>query len=148
MTSPSCAYRPDDTRRINQGREREHLSLELTTLSFPFRIDRSETSPRLQEIHAFRKAVFSHVPNRDHSPTQTFTHDNDQMERVAFGEAAYQHHAGHQTGITWAARYRFAKERGEFKFAYCRIIIVGNGDMDMLVALCELMWGKRLCYSR
>ena len=76
------------------------------------------------EIRALRKAIWSHVPGRDHKPIQIYTHGDDQYDLMVYGDVEYKHHAGHQSGSDWAAKVKLAKEDGQIKMAYYQIIVV------------------------
>lgn len=75
------------------------------------------------EILALRKAMWAHVPDRDHKPIQIYTHGSDQMDLMIHGDVSYNHHYGHQTGADWAAKVKLAMEGGEIKMAYYQIIV-------------------------
>lgn len=80
---------------------------------------------KIPEIRALRKAIWSHIPNRDHSPVQIYTYGDDQYDMMVFGEVSYDHHhPGHQTATEWAARFKLAKEGGEIKVRVCHVIVV------------------------
>ncbi|MCJ1457738.1 hypothetical protein MMC28_008107 [Mycoblastus sanguinarius] len=76
-----------------------------------------------EQIRALRKAIWSHVPGRDHSPTQIYTHGDDQMDLMIYGEVSYKHHHGHETGVDWAVKMRLVKEGGEVKVGVYHIIV-------------------------
>lgn len=82
----------------------------------------------LIEILAFRKAIFSHIPNREHYPTHIYTHGNDVMNLMAFGNVKYGHHLGHETETEWASRYELAEEDGQLKIAKAHIVVVSQAE--------------------
>lgn len=49
------------------------------------------------EILKLRKAIWSHVPGRDHYPLQIYTHGSDPTDLMVYGIVTYDHHHGHQT---------------------------------------------------
>ncbi|MCJ1474811.1 hypothetical protein MMC13_003471 [Lambiella insularis] len=75
--------------------------------------------------------IWAHVPDREHTPLQIYTHGSNAMEMVVYGDVKYEHHAGHKTGTDWAAKIKLAKEGGEMKMAYYQII-VGSADLTNL----------------
>lgn len=76
-----------------------------------------------KQIRDLRKAIWSHVPGRDHSPIQIYTHCDDQTDLMILGDVSYSHHAGHQTGADWAAKMKLEKVGGEYKVGYYQIIV-------------------------
>ncbi|KAL6719988.1 hypothetical protein ACLMJK_001909 [Lecanora helva] len=78
------------------------------------------------EIRALRKAIWSHVPARDHYPIKIYTHGTDQYDLMAHGEVKYNHHHGHATETEWACSCNLVKEGEELKVAYYQIIVVRN----------------------
>lgn len=76
-----------------------------------------------QQIRDLRKGIWSHVPGRDHSPVQIYTHGDDQMDLMILGEVSYKHHHGHETAADWAAKMKLQKENGEIKVAKYHIIV-------------------------
>ena len=81
------------------------------------------TRPLAIEILNLRKAIWSHVPARDHSPKQIYTHGEDQMDLMVHGDVSYGHHAGHQTSTEWAASMNLVKEGGKVKVSRYHIIV-------------------------
>ncbi|KAG8529707.1 uncharacterized protein KY384_005188 [Bacidia gigantensis] len=77
------------------------------------------------EISAMRKAMFAHVPQRDHYPTQIFTHGHDQMQLMARGKAKHEHHSGNEKDVEFAAYYQLVDVEGQLKFK--TIHIIANG---------------------
>ena len=78
----------------------------------------------MTEILALRKAIWAHVPNRDHSPIQIYTHGTEQTDLLVHGDVKYKHHHGHETGSDWAAKIKLAKEGSDYKIALYQIIVV------------------------
>lgn len=77
-----------------------------------------------KQIRDLRKAIWSHVPGRDHSPVQIYTHGDDQMDLMILGEVSYKHHAGHETGADWAAKMKLEKQGDKVKVVRYHIIVV------------------------
>ena len=75
------------------------------------------------EIRALRKAIWFHIPGRDHRPLKIYTHGNDQYDLMVHGDVTYDHHYGHQTGSDWTAMYRLVKEGEELKMSFCQILV-------------------------
>ena len=86
-----------------------------------------------EEVVALRKAIWSHIPNRDHSPIQIFTHGTDQMDLMVHGDVTYNHHHGHETGSDWAATVKLAKVGDEIKMKRYQIIVVSSSNATPLV---------------
>ena len=105
-----------------KGKEREWSSF--SPIAFP--ISGFECKASGTESRALRKAIWSHVPGRDHSPIQIYTHGNDEYDLMIHGVVKYNHHAGHETGSDWAANVKLAKEGGELKVALYEITVVSS----------------------
>lgn len=74
-----------------------------------------------------RRGLWSHVPERDHTPLQIFTHGHDQLQLMARGYVKYGHHMGHATETEWACYYQLEKDdKGELKMKKVHIIVVSN----------------------
>ena len=76
------------------------------------------------EIRDLRKAIWAHVPGRDHSPIQIYTHGDDQYDLLIHGDVTYEHHHGHQTGSDWAAKAKLVEDGGKLKVKLYQIIVV------------------------
>lgn len=79
------------------------------------------------EIIEFRKAIWAHVPKRDHYPYAVHTHGHNQVNFIAHGYVAYKHHAGHETATEWAASYELVEDKdtkGEIRMKKYHIIVV------------------------
>ncbi|KAL8924490.1 MAG: hypothetical protein Q9172_002655 [Xanthocarpia lactea] len=80
-----------------------------------------------QEIINMRRGLFSHIPTRDHTPHQIYTHGSDQLQLMARGHIQYKHHMGHERDTEWGAYYDLKKdENGEPKFQKIHIIVDSN----------------------
>ncbi|KAG7007843.1 snare complex subunit [Physcia stellaris] len=75
------------------------------------------------EIIGLRKAMFAHIPDRDHYPYQIYTHGHDQMQLMARGYVKHKHHYGHEAEQDWAAWYELVKEDEQIKMKKCHIIV-------------------------
>lgn len=72
-----------------------------------------------------RRGLWSHIPTRDHTPHQIYTHGSDQLQLMARGHIKYKHHMGHEKDTEWAAYYDLKKdENGDVKFQKIHIIVV------------------------
>jgi hypothetical protein len=83
------------------------------------------------DIVAMRKALFSHIPHRDHQAIKFFTFGSNQHEVMVEGKVYYEHHHGHQTATEWAARLKIKDENGEPKFELLQIIVVSGCPFSM-----------------
>ncbi|KAL8748326.1 MAG: hypothetical protein Q9184_007390 [Pyrenodesmia sp. 2 TL-2023] len=82
-------------------------------------------SPTPTEIINLRRGLWSHIPTRDHTPHQIYTHGRDPLQLMARGDIKYKHHMGHETSSEWAAYYQLKMdEHGEPKFRKIHIIAV------------------------
>ena len=73
-----------------------------------------------------RKALFAHIPDRDHDPIQIYTHGDDEMDLMVQGDVKYRHHYGHETDTEWAARYRLVRVEGQVRFSSVSILFDGT----------------------
>lgn len=74
-----------------------------------------------------RRGLWSHIPTRDHTPHQIYTHGTDQLQLMSRGHIKYQHHMGHEADNEWAAYYELEKdEKGVPKLQKIHIITVSN----------------------
>jgi hypothetical protein len=78
------------------------------------------------DIVAMRKALFAHIPHRDHQAVKFFTFGSNQHEVMVEGKVNYKHHHGHETNSEWAARLKIKEEGGEPKFELLQIIVVSS----------------------
>lgn len=78
------------------------------------------------EIVALRKALFAHIPHRDHRILRYYTFDKENMHLMGLGTVGYKHHHGHETGSDWAAKYDLVKVGGEAKFKHVQVIVVSS----------------------
>ena len=71
-----------------------------------------------------RKALFAHIPHRDHRLVKIYTAGSDQNNLMAHGKVDYKHHHGHTTATDFAGRYVLEKVGDEIKFKVVQIILV------------------------
>ena len=71
-----------------------------------------------------RKAMWAHIPHRDHRIVQIYTAGSNEYNLMAHGQVDYKHHHGHATATDWAGKYILEKVGNELKFKVIQIIIV------------------------
>ncbi|KAG7005907.1 hypothetical protein G7Y79_00017g042890 [Physcia stellaris] len=75
------------------------------------------------EIKSLYRAIWAHVPNRDHKPINIYTHGDDEKHLMVHGDVTYKHHHGHETAADWAALMVLAKDESGYKVAKYHIIV-------------------------
>ena len=123
---PEGEFSMNDKKAIGTKRNSPPTFFPLPSHKFYSSLNPTKTFNTSPEIRDLRKAIWSHVPGRDHSPVQIYTHGDDQMEPMIHGEVSYKHHAGHETGADWAAKMKLEKQGGEIKVAVYHIIVVSD----------------------